>query len=729
MPRNLRQTQSSQTDNASRVRTGILSAILLFVLVAALFSPSVRYPLSDLDDADYIAQNRLVTRGFAPGALRGAFDVSDTTASMYMPLLWLSYMADVTFFHASVRNPAPFHAVNVFLHALSAVFLFTLLRRLRAPPLWAFLLALLWAAHPLRVESVAWIAERKDVLSAALGLASTLAWLESARSGRGTFPRIVLLTFSLLLYAAGLLAKPSLVPLPLAWLALDVWPLSRIPASPRSPDFLPAILRAAAAKLPFLPFALVAAWLAVARHHAVSGALAVPWPTRLAAVAPNFFFYVRKTILPLRLSPLVPEQWHFSLPVILLSLLAAGTLVAVLWRFRRSLPSLLPGVVWLLLFFFPASGLQPLPMNTVADRFFYLPAMGISIALAGLPSVLLPQVRRVLYAATAFLLLPLAVLSIRLLPVWSSSQALYEHVLRAFPGHPLASATLAEQIIRDTGDFRRADALAREALARLPYAHHPAVVHVVCLANSDSPRAALDWLGSFPEPDSLRTRANFLFLRARLELALGNSAAALESLRTALPLCPGNSTLRSPMLLCGLAAALDASDRDTALRFARQTLVFPSVSSVSIEHAMPFAIYQWVSGFRQDALHWFWRILDECPDRLDLWNNVVWGLATASWSPADPAEVLSKARHAQSLAPDPDHPGILDTVAAACANAGDFDTAVQIACRALDALPAGAPLAERIAGRLELYRQHRPYREHGFDRIFHVVFGPPESVL
>ena len=416
MPRNLRQTQSSQTDNASRVRTGILSAILLFVLVAALFSPSVRYPLSDLDDADYIAQNRLVTRGFAPGALRGAFDVSDTTASMYMPLLWLSYMADVTFFHASVRNPAPFHAVNVFLHALSAVFLFTLLRRLRAPPLWAFLLALLWAAHPLRVESVAWIAERKDVLSAALGLASTLAWLESARSGRGTFPRIVLLTFSLLLYAAGLLAKPSLVPLPLAWLALDVWPLRRIPASPRSPDFLPAILRAAAAKLPFLPFALVAAWLAVARHHAVSGALAVPWPTRLAAVAPNFFFYVRKTILPLRLSPLVPEQWHFSLPVILLSLLAAGTLVAVLWRFRRSLPSLLPGVVWLLLFFFPASGLQPLPMNTVADRFFYLPAMGISIALAGLPSVLLPQVRRVLYAATAFLLLPLAVLSIRLLP-------------------------------------------------------------------------------------------------------------------------------------------------------------------------------------------------------------------------------------------------------------------------------------------------------------------------
>ena len=91
--------------------------------------------------------------------------------------------------------------------------------------------------------------------------------------------------------------------------------------------------------------------------------------------------------------------------------------------------------------------------------------------------------------------------------------------------------------------------------------------------------------------------------------------------------------------------------------------------------------------------------------------------------------MVAKARHAQSLAPAPDHPGILDTVAAACANAGDFDSAVRLASRALDALPPGSPLAERIAAHLELYRQNLPYREHGFDRIFHAVFGPPEAVL
>ena len=733
-------------------RSNVIFAVLLLVLAAALFTPSIRYSLTGLDDLDYIVQNRLVTRGFASGSLRGAFDPSNTSATMYMPLLWLSYMADVTLFHASPRNPSPFHAVNVVLHALSAVCLFVLLRRLRATPPWAFLLALLWAVHPLRVESVAWVAERKDTLSAFLGLSATLCWLAAAgRStagelgdlsrdkGSGGPPtavgapslptRILFLSLSALLYAAGLLAKPSLVPLPLAWLALDVWPLRRIPASPRAPRFLHAAIRAVTEKLLFLPFALAAAWLAVARHHAVSGALAVPWTTRLAAIAPNFFFYVRKTLFPLHLSPLIPERWQFPPSTVFWSLLAVLFLVAVLWRFRHAVPSLLPGAAWVLLFFLPASGLQPLPMNTVADRFFYLPAIGISIALAALPAALSPRSRRFLHAAGAILLVPLALLSLRLLPIWSSDANLYDHILATFPGHPVAASSRAKQLIRDSGDFQRADALSLEALAQRPMAIHPALTHATCLALSGSPRNALDWLDAFPEPDSLATLAEYLFLRARLQLILGKPDEALATLHRALPLCPANSTLQTPILFCGLAAALDARDTAEALRFARKTRIFTDIPAVSMEHALPYAIFQWVGGFREDALHWFDRILEAYPDRLDLWNNVVWGLATASWSPADPADVLEKARHARSISPTPDHPALLDTMAAACANAGDCASATRLATQALDALPPDSPLALLIAKRLELYRQNLPYREIGFDRLFLSAFGPPETVF
>ena len=106
--------------------------LLLFSFVFALFAPTMRYPLVDPDDYAYISQNRIVIQGLTPHNVRAAFDRSNITATMYMPLLWLSYMADVTLFHASVENPAPFHAVNVVLHSLSAVLLYLLLRRLLA---------------------------------------------------------------------------------------------------------------------------------------------------------------------------------------------------------------------------------------------------------------------------------------------------------------------------------------------------------------------------------------------------------------------------------------------------------------------------------------------------------------------------------------------------------------------------------------------------------------------
>ena len=745
---------------------GVLPPIALFALVFALFSPSLRYRLVDLDDYAYINQNRIVLQGLSPDTVRAAFSPSNTTATMYMPLLWISYMADVTFFHASPEHPAPFHAVNVVLHAFSSILLYVLLRRLRASPLWAFLLSLLWAVHPLRVESVAWVTERKDTLAAFFGLAATLCYLKASRtpSEKGLHPReteslprpaplgfrLFFLVCAAAFYALGLLAKPSLVPLPLAWMAFDLWPLCRFPSSPRTPGFVSAAFRAAAGKLLFLPLALVAAWMAVAQHHAVSGALAIPWRWRLAAVAPNFLFYIRKTILPLRLSPLVPEQWHFAPFAVILSLAVCGALAATVWIYRKSLPSLLPGAVWTLLFFLPASGLQPLPMNTVADRFFYLPSIGLSLAFAtlrggyavgsvpgGTPkndwgakapmfsrSSLLPPV------ILALLLIPLAVLSSRILPHWASSDTLYRRVASVFPRQPLAVSHLAESAIKSSGNFAEAEAILAPALAGNPEAWALRLPQADCLLHRVSPDAAIDYLLRSRMPDDLHTSATIFFYLANYEFFRGDFDTAIRYAERSLSSYAPDSTARSPVLCLALGAAFEAGNSQQALAFARQTRMFSGATAVSVGNLLPLAIFHWTYGYRDQASALLFRILDAAPGDTTLWNNILWGLATAAWSPVPPSEVLDRTLRMQAASPFPEHPGILDTLAAAQANAGDFDSALRSIQHALDLAPeAETTFRDHLLARKALYQSRMPYREKAFDRLFSSTFGSPAEAL
>lgn len=738
----------------------LLLPLLVFLLAFAVFAPSIRYPLVDLDDHAYITQNRIVLRGLAPDTVRRAFSPSNDTATMYMPMLWVSYMADVTFFHASPSHPAPFHAVNVALHALCALLLYLLLRRLGTAPLWSALLALLWAVHPLRVESVAWITERKDVLSAAFGLAATLAWLhanpEPEESG-GRVSRSVFLLLAALLYALGLLAKPSLVPLPLAWLALDVWPLRRIPASFRAPNFFPSALRAAAEKLLFLPFALPAAWMAVAQHHAVSGALSVPWSIRLAGVAPNFLFYLRKTLLPVGLSPLVPEQWLFPRSTLLLSLAVCAVLAAVVCIYRKACPSLVPGAIWVLLFFLPASGLQPLPMNTVADRFFYLPAIGLSIALAALlPRTQFHPVASANQAPSprgrpakpggedtrvparhvlpplllALLLIPLAVLSFRLLPLWSSTPALYRHIADTFPGHPVAVSELANEAMRNRGDFDGAAEILRPALEKHPEHWFLRLSYANCLLQRESPDAAIDYIMAGKMPDDLYLSSQIFLTLANFELFRARYDDALRYAEKSLSYTPDDSTVRSHALAIAVAAAFEAGDQDKALAYARQTRFIPNASSVTLEHLLPLAVFDWTNAHRKQILPLIYRILDAYPERFDLWNNLLWGLATADWSPADPEEVLRRAFHLSLISPDSGHPGILDTLAVAQANAGNFDAALRLVEQALEKVPdPDDPFRARLLHRRDLFRNRIPYRERAFDRLFVITFGTPAAAL
>ena len=171
------------------------------------------------DDPDYVTANPIVQQGLGPGGVVWAFTTDH--AGNWFPLTWLSHMLDVSLFGL---DPRGHHATSVLLHALSAVLLFDLLRRATGSAWRSALAAALFAWHPLRVESVAWIAERKDVLSVALGLASMRAWsVYTVRGGPGRYAA------ALGWFALGLLAKPMLVTLPFLLVVLELWPLRRIP--------------------------------------------------------------------------------------------------------------------------------------------------------------------------------------------------------------------------------------------------------------------------------------------------------------------------------------------------------------------------------------------------------------------------------------------------------------------------------------------------------------------
>lgn len=716
-------------------------ALLLFGAVFAFYSPSLRYELVDLDDITYVANNAAVLEGLAPASIRQAFSPDNPTATMYMPLLWISYMADVEWLGATPTNPWGFHFTNVLLHAVNAALLFALLYFLCRRPGTAVFLAALWALHPLRVESVAWVTERKDVLSGFFAFLCVGAYLRFGARPPPSGPArtrpdrrsAAWFCTAGLAYALGLLVKPALTPLPLVLLLLDVWPLGRFRFSTRGSG--PAGLRLVLEKTPFLLLALLAAGITIWQHHLVSGELQVSLGLRLLTVPLTYGFYMLKVVWPAQLSVLVP---YFSMwfPASTLFALAGGAgaglaaVSAFAWNSRRRDPQRLVGWLWFLAMLLPVCGLVPIPSNDVADRFSYLPAAGLSIAL--LPTLssdprLRPQRRGVRLALPWLVLAVLATLSFRLMPSWQNTETLYSRVLDVFPGHATALKTRAAQLMRATGDFRSANALIDRALQSEPRHWEAHFAKAQCLLELEGPAAAQQHLRGIVPPMSRFTRAYWHRDLARYALMLGQPEEALRNVDQALPLLPPHDLSQLPFVLIGMVAAYEMGDESRALAFARQFPPYAQKTSLELADLLPHAIFQWVAGYRRDAWSFFQRLAQAYPDRPDILNNVVWGLSTAAWSPADPQAVLELATHLAAMA-SPPHPGILDTLAAAQANAGDFASASRTLREALALIPAVAPpdlvaFRERLSARLALYERSEPYREDAFTRLFVASFG------
>jgi len=421
--------------------------LALLLVTAAVYSEVRDHEFVNYDDPAYVTDNARVRDGLTWDGVRWALGA--THAANWHPLTWLSHMADVQLFGL---DPGPHHLVNLLFHLANTLLVLFVLRRMSGalwPPV---VVATLFALHPLHVESVAWVAERKDVLSTFMGLATIWAYARyTERRSAGRYAAV------LALYGLGLAAKPMLVTLPLVLLLLDYWPLGRLRFRGQA-AFDRRLLWEK------LPLAALAAGASVITFVAQKGGGAVlpihsvPPVTRLANAVVSYVAYLGKTIWPSKLA--IPYPYPLSLPA--WKVAGAAFLLIVLSGFAvaqaRRRPYLLCGWLWYLVTLLPVIGIIQVGDQAMADRYTYLPLIGIFVAVAWAAAGLAHARRSLRLPLAAFsvaVLLALAASTVRQVSVWADTVSLFTNSLRKTERNYVAHTYLAIALKRE-GDIEGA---------------------------------------------------------------------------------------------------------------------------------------------------------------------------------------------------------------------------------------------------------------------------------
>jgi len=569
----------------------VCSALFLGTLL--VFGRSAWFDFVNIDDVEYVAGNPFVQRGLGPDQIRWA--LTGVQSANWHPLTWISHMVDYRLFGAA---PGGHHAVNVLWHALAAVLAFLALRRLTGDTATSAACAALFAWHPLRAESVAWISERKDVLSAFFFFATLYFWAGFAAPAerRGTrLPRAACYALALVAFALGLLSKAMLVTLPFVLLLLDAWPLRRLSR------------RTVVEKLPLFALSIVAAVATyLAQHGAGATFDVIPLDVRLGNAAVSVARYLGHLVVPSGLSVMYPypERWSAAAVAGAVALIVAATTIG-LWQTRRR-PWILVGWLWFLGMLVPVVGLVQVGVQAMADRYTYLTTVGVLIAalwtvrdaVAGSASR-----ERIAVTVGAGVVAIYAFLTLLQVGVWRSSVTLFAHATSVTENNYLAHSNYgmalagerrfaeAEQSFRRVleidpphftaetmreNDYTIRYALgvmlleqqrfdeAAEQLARvleLVPDHLEANNHYGALlamqGRTDEARARFETALRY-NPASAPAHANL----ARLDLLQGNVDAAVRGFQRSIEIVP-----EDPAAHCGLADALARGGRaDDAAR-------------------------------------------------------------------------------------------------------------------------------------------------------------------
>jgi tetratricopeptide (TPR) repeat protein len=409
-----------------RWRTPAL-CLALAAMTFAVFGQTLRHEFVDYDDDQYVYGNPMVARGLTLKGFVWAF--AHVHSNNWHPLTWLSHMLDCQLYGL---HPGGHHLTNVLLHTATVILLFLVLRQMTGALWRSAFVAAVFAVHPLRVESVAWVAERKDVLSGLFFMLAIGAYVRYAR--RPSSP--VRYGLVLLLFAMGLMCKPMLVTLPLVLLLLDYWPLQRDePAGKLVMEKLPLLALSAASA--------VATFLAQAGARELTESISLP--RRLANALVACKSYLDQMIYPAGLAVYYPFPHLLSAGEAALAGLLLAVLSVVAWRERRKQPWILMGWLWYLVMLLPVVGIIQEGVQAHADRYTYLPQIGIYVMVTWLVSEWRVS-RGLLGCLMAGVLAVLMVCAWKQASYWQNSETLWTHALACTTDNSIAHNDLGNAL-------------------------------------------------------------------------------------------------------------------------------------------------------------------------------------------------------------------------------------------------------------------------------------------
>ena len=423
---------------------GIAAAVAIAVLL--VFAPVRHNEFLNWDDQSYVTQNDHVRGGVTWDGIVWAFTSSHS--ANWHPLTWISHMLDCQLYNL---QPGGHHITNVLIHSINAAVLFLLLWMLTHSTGRSVLVAVLFAFHPLRVESVAWLSERKDVLSLFFGLLALVAYARFTQSNiKNAKCKTPWYVAALILFAMGLMSKPMLVTWPFVMLLLDFWPLNRIQSSScQFATLKPLLLE----KLPFFALAAISCVvtvLAQQRGGAVASFEHLPLGLRLENAVVAYVEYLARFFWPGNLSPIYPHPtvlpgWKWAGAAALIVALTVGA-----WQLRRRSPYVLTGWLWFLGTLIPVIGVIQVGSQAFADRYTYIPMIGLVTALVWLGGDMVSKLRLPRFVVVSASVALVAILGWRTtiqIAYWKTTETLFRYTLTLSPDNVQALFGLGSHLV------------------------------------------------------------------------------------------------------------------------------------------------------------------------------------------------------------------------------------------------------------------------------------------
>jgi tetratricopeptide (TPR) repeat protein len=512
-------------DIVRSVRRILLMTAGLILLTAAVYWPIHRFKFISYDDSAYTTDNPLVQRAFGPGNIRLAF--TSFEMSNWQPLLWLSYFTDQALFQL---RPGPMHVENVLLHVLTGILLWRFLCVLTGSVNRSFIVAALFLCHPMHVESVAWISERKDVLSLLLLLAAMVMYVRFCRN-RTTPAGWIAYGGMLLFFALSLMVKSMGVTLPAVLLLMDFWPLKQWPGH----SWLRLILE----KIPVILLSMAASILAFLAQHksgatATAAELGITYRIENAIVC--YVIYMVKLVFPTNLAIYYPHPGDRPAAAVFAAAAVLGMITFFAWRVRRRFSYFIVGWLWFVVTLLPVIGIVQIGGQAMADRYSYFPSIGFFVLVVWGFGDLRWLPHRLQAAFAGVVIIALAAIAHKQVSYWQDSRTLFTHALNAGADSAIAHIALGQAAYKD-GNIHQAVDEYRAALRFGPFSMANFGMGCCWARGHDYPQAIIYFSRAIDDdPASVPFRVAY----AESLRLNGNLAEAAAQARIAMSLDPTN---------------------------------------------------------------------------------------------------------------------------------------------------------------------------------------------